>query len=50
MNSAGKLGQPKVFMKPGDVIAVEVQGIGILRNPLEAEGRVRWIQGGLAIN
>jgi len=25
---------PKVFMKPGDVIEVEVQGIGILRNPI----------------
>jgi 2-keto-4-pentenoate hydratase/2-oxohepta-3-ene-1,7-dioic acid hydratase in catechol pathway len=25
---------PKRFMKPGDVVEVEVQGIGILRNPL----------------
>jgi 2-keto-4-pentenoate hydratase/2-oxohepta-3-ene-1,7-dioic acid hydratase in catechol pathway len=30
--------EPKVFMKPGDVIEVEVQGIGILRNPIEADG------------
>jgi 2-keto-4-pentenoate hydratase/2-oxohepta-3-ene-1,7-dioic acid hydratase in catechol pathway len=29
--------EPKLFMKPGDVIEVEVQGIGILRNPIEAE-------------
>ena len=27
---------PKVFMKPGDVIEVEVQGIGILRNTLSS--------------
>jgi 2-keto-4-pentenoate hydratase/2-oxohepta-3-ene-1,7-dioic acid hydratase in catechol pathway len=27
---------PKVFMKPGDVIEVEVQGVGILRNTVEA--------------
>jgi 2-keto-4-pentenoate hydratase/2-oxohepta-3-ene-1,7-dioic acid hydratase in catechol pathway len=25
---------PKLFMKAGDVVEVEVQGIGILRNPL----------------
>lgn len=25
---------PKVFMKPGDVVEVEVAGIGILRNPI----------------
>jgi 2-keto-4-pentenoate hydratase/2-oxohepta-3-ene-1,7-dioic acid hydratase in catechol pathway len=29
--------EPKVFMKPGDVIEVEVQGIGVLRNPIEAD-------------
>jgi len=27
---------PKVFMKPGDVVEVEVKEIGILRNPIEA--------------
>ena len=27
---------PKVFMKPGDVVEVEVKQIGILRNPIEA--------------
>jgi 2-keto-4-pentenoate hydratase/2-oxohepta-3-ene-1,7-dioic acid hydratase in catechol pathway len=27
---------PKVFMKAGDVIEVEVQGVGTLRNPVEA--------------
>jgi 2-keto-4-pentenoate hydratase/2-oxohepta-3-ene-1,7-dioic acid hydratase in catechol pathway len=27
---------PKVFMKPGDVVEVEVEQIGILRNPIEA--------------
>jgi acylpyruvate hydrolase len=28
---------PQVFMKPGDVVEVEVSGIGILRNPVVAE-------------
>lgn len=28
---------PQLFMKPGDVIEVEVEGIGILRNPIELE-------------
>jgi 2-keto-4-pentenoate hydratase/2-oxohepta-3-ene-1,7-dioic acid hydratase in catechol pathway len=27
---------PKVFMKPGDVVEVEVREIGVLRNPVEA--------------
>ena len=27
---------PKVFMKPGDVVEVEVRQIGVLRNPIEA--------------
>jgi 2-keto-4-pentenoate hydratase/2-oxohepta-3-ene-1,7-dioic acid hydratase in catechol pathway len=27
---------PKLFMKPGDVVEVEVEQIGILRNPVEA--------------
>jgi len=27
---------PKVFMKPGDVVEVEVKEIGVLRNPIEA--------------
>ena len=25
---------PKVFMKPGDVCEVEIEGIGTLRNPI----------------
>lgn len=28
---------PPVFMKPGDVIEVEIEGVGLLRNPVEAE-------------
>ena len=28
---------PQVFMKPGDVVEVEISKIGILRNPVEAE-------------
>jgi 2-keto-4-pentenoate hydratase/2-oxohepta-3-ene-1,7-dioic acid hydratase in catechol pathway len=27
---------PKVFMKPGDVVEVEVKEIGVLRNPVQA--------------
>lgn len=30
---------PKLFMKPGDTIEVEVQGIGILKNPVAGMGR-----------
>ena len=30
---------PKLFMKPGDTIEVEVQGIGILKNPVAAMGK-----------
>jgi 2-keto-4-pentenoate hydratase/2-oxohepta-3-ene-1,7-dioic acid hydratase in catechol pathway len=29
--------QPQVWMKPGDVCEVEVQGIGVLRNPIRDE-------------
>ena len=28
---------PQVFMKPGDRVEVEISGIGILANPVEAE-------------
>ena len=28
---------PQVFLKPGDVIEVEIEGIGVLRNPVVAE-------------
>jgi 2-keto-4-pentenoate hydratase/2-oxohepta-3-ene-1,7-dioic acid hydratase in catechol pathway len=29
--------QPPVFLKPGDVVEVEIERIGILRNPVVAE-------------
>lgn len=29
--------KPKLFMKPGDVVEVEIEGIGILRNPVADE-------------
>lgn len=29
--------KPPVFMQPGDVVEVEIEGIGILRNPIVAE-------------
>jgi 2-keto-4-pentenoate hydratase/2-oxohepta-3-ene-1,7-dioic acid hydratase in catechol pathway len=28
--------QPRLFMRPGDVVEVEVQGVGVLRNPIQA--------------
>jgi acylpyruvate hydrolase len=36
----GHARRPPVWMKPGDVVEVEVEGIGVLRNPIvdEAEG------------
>jgi 2-keto-4-pentenoate hydratase/2-oxohepta-3-ene-1,7-dioic acid hydratase in catechol pathway len=29
--------KPPVWMRPGDLIEVEIEGIGILRNPVIAE-------------
>jgi 2-keto-4-pentenoate hydratase/2-oxohepta-3-ene-1,7-dioic acid hydratase in catechol pathway len=29
--------KPQVFLKPGDVVEVEIPGIGILRNAMHAE-------------
>ena len=28
---------PQVFLKPGDTVEVEIENIGILRNPVRAE-------------
>jgi 2-keto-4-pentenoate hydratase/2-oxohepta-3-ene-1,7-dioic acid hydratase in catechol pathway len=33
----GMARRPPVFLKPGDVVEVEIDGLGILRNPVEAE-------------
>ncbi|MBA4489812.1 fumarylacetoacetate hydrolase family protein [Paracoccus sp. S1E-3] len=33
----GMARNPKLYMKPGDVVEVEIEGIGILRNPVEDE-------------
>jgi 2-keto-4-pentenoate hydratase/2-oxohepta-3-ene-1,7-dioic acid hydratase in catechol pathway len=30
--------EPKLFMQPGDVCEVEIEGLGVLRNPITAEG------------
>jgi len=30
--------KPPLWMKPGDVVEVEIGGIGVLRNPIVAEG------------
>jgi acylpyruvate hydrolase len=29
--------KPRVFLKHGDVVEVEIEGIGVLRNPVEDE-------------
>jgi len=29
--------KPPIFMKPGDVVEVDIEGIGVLRNPLELD-------------
>jgi 2-keto-4-pentenoate hydratase/2-oxohepta-3-ene-1,7-dioic acid hydratase in catechol pathway len=29
--------EPPVWMRPGDLIEVEIEGIGVLRNPVIAE-------------
>jgi 2-keto-4-pentenoate hydratase/2-oxohepta-3-ene-1,7-dioic acid hydratase in catechol pathway len=29
--------KPQLFMKHGDTVEVEIEGIGILRNPIEDE-------------
>ena len=34
----GVFRDPKVSIKPGDVVEVEVEGIGVLRNPVAALG------------
>lgn len=36
-NGVGHARTPPVWMKPGDTVEVEVDGIGILRNPIAAE-------------
>ena len=33
----GLFQRPPVFMKPGDTIEIEAEGIGILRNPIVSE-------------
>jgi 2-keto-4-pentenoate hydratase/2-oxohepta-3-ene-1,7-dioic acid hydratase in catechol pathway len=34
----GHARKPQVWMKAGDVVEVEIEGIGICRNPIQAEG------------
>lgn len=33
----GAARKPPLWMKPGDVVEVEIEGIGVLRNPIQAE-------------
>jgi 2-keto-4-pentenoate hydratase/2-oxohepta-3-ene-1,7-dioic acid hydratase in catechol pathway len=30
--------KPPVFLKPGDMFEVEVEGVGVLKNPIAMEG------------
>ena len=34
----GYFQNPQIFMKPGDVVEIEAEGIGVLRNPIVAPG------------
>ena len=36
-SGVGMARKPQLFMKQGDTIEVEIEGIGILRNPVEDE-------------
>jgi 2-keto-4-pentenoate hydratase/2-oxohepta-3-ene-1,7-dioic acid hydratase in catechol pathway len=33
----GYFRKPKVRLKPGDEVEIEIEGIGVLRNPVRAE-------------
>jgi 2-keto-4-pentenoate hydratase/2-oxohepta-3-ene-1,7-dioic acid hydratase in catechol pathway len=33
----GVFRKPPVFLQPGDVVEIEIEGLGILRNPVRAE-------------
>jgi 2-keto-4-pentenoate hydratase/2-oxohepta-3-ene-1,7-dioic acid hydratase in catechol pathway len=35
----GMARKPPVFLKPGDVVEVEIDGLGLLKNPVAADGR-----------
>jgi 2-keto-4-pentenoate hydratase/2-oxohepta-3-ene-1,7-dioic acid hydratase in catechol pathway len=37
----GMARKPPVFLKPGDVCEVEIEGLGVLRNPVIADSRAR---------
>ncbi|MCZ7563352.1 MAG: fumarylacetoacetate hydrolase family protein [Burkholderiales bacterium] len=37
----GNARKPPVYMEPGDVVEIEIEGIGVLRNPIVAEGAAR---------
>ena len=36
-SGVGLARDPKIFMKPGDVCEVEIEGIGLLSNPIEQQ-------------
>jgi 2-keto-4-pentenoate hydratase/2-oxohepta-3-ene-1,7-dioic acid hydratase in catechol pathway len=36
-SGVGAFRKPPLWMKPGDVVEVEIDGIGVLRNPIVAE-------------
>jgi acylpyruvate hydrolase len=35
----GAARKPPVFMQPGDVFEVEIEGLGILRNPVQRDSK-----------
>jgi 2-keto-4-pentenoate hydratase/2-oxohepta-3-ene-1,7-dioic acid hydratase in catechol pathway len=36
-SGVGHARNPRLYMRPGDVCEVEIDGLGVLRNPIEAE-------------
>jgi acylpyruvate hydrolase len=38
-SGVGAARKPPVYMKPGDVCEIEIEGLGVLRNPIAHEGK-----------
>ena len=37
-SGVGAARKPPLYMKPGDVCEIEIEGLGVLRNPIAQEG------------
>ena len=36
-SGVGHFREPPIYLKPGDTVRVDIEGIGVLENPVEAE-------------